>query len=121
MSKPTTKTTSGRITTRAEEVHTKKKYPTFERVTAGRLAVGMKVLIRDGAQDHMLINGSTHPNSLFLPAGIYAVAEIHSRLEGGRARASRYYWLDVTDEQGNLFRVNAVSSVQRWNRVVDNG
>lgn len=98
----------------------KKKYPTFERVTAGRLAVGMKVLIREGAQDAVPINETRFgPNQRLLTPGIYTVDDISSTLMASGRRASRYYRLVLVASDGTKVVPTMFSSVLRWNRVVE--
>lgn len=99
-----------------------KKYPTFERVTAGRLTVGATVLIRDGAQDAVPINETRFgPDQRLLPPGLYVVDDISSTLMASGRRASRYYRLVLIASDGGIYVPTMFSSVLRWNRVVPNG
>lgn len=99
----------------------KKKYPTFERVTAGRLVVGNVVLIREGTDTHS-IEGTRFPNATLLPPGVYTVANIESELHPAGRKMSRYYRMHLVSEDGfTTYVPTTFSSVQRWNRVVPNG
>lgn len=107
------------------------KYPPFEKLTAGGLHVGDRILIRDGVQDREYLmdddgrvlspTWGRDPKTgqygeldegEFLPPGIHAITDIYTYLRHGSRRASRYYTLTFDNGQ----RVNS-SHVSRWNRV----
>lgn len=98
------------------------KYPPFERVTAGRLAVGDRVLVRDRGSDAQWVEPPTFANGarvggVELTTGVHEVVKITSELRQAHRRASRYYDVTVLVTGIGEQTVNC-SSVQRWNRVL---
>ena len=90
------------------------KYPPFERLTAGRLKVGDRILIRDRRDDHL--------PGMMRATGEFEVLDIDSELRRAHTRSTRFYTLslyDVRFEQGAYAPHSVtISAVQRVNRIV---
>jgi hypothetical protein len=97
------------------------KYPTTDRVTAGRLIEGDQLLVRNRATDQLeLANQDEVPflDRERLAPGIYTVRKVTSHLVAGWSKSSRYYTLTlVNDRPERLTFEVTISSVQRLNRV----
>lgn len=91
------------------------KYPPFDRITAGRLQPGDRILVRQRGSDSIELagqDGIPFGVRAMLPAGEHVVARISSELRSGYRRSSRYYSIELEDGSAVF-----VSSVQRFNRV----
>lgn len=72
------------------------KYPKSERVTAGKLQVGDRLLVRARQEDRIHLEDRDDTRN-FLPVGEHYVAKIESRLvrSGYSRRARRTYRLEL--------------------------
>jgi hypothetical protein len=103
---------------------TRSKYPPFERVTAGKLAAGDLLLVRDRLDDRFELDDQDDvpwSDREHLPPGVYHIAHLHSTLTRGGRKAVRHFHLtlDSTHALGQRHQHITVSFVQRLNRVVD--
>ena len=80
----------------------KSKYPTTTRVTAGKLSVGDRILVRERKSDAYHLPNSTYQDIKLLPPGIYEVTEIDSFLDHGPRRANRHYLVNLTGANGDF-------------------
>jgi hypothetical protein len=90
------------------------KYPPSERVTAGKLAKGDRLLIRERMTDQPY---GTRDTGGPLAAGVWTVVSVSSRLDEGWRRAKRIYTL-VLEHPGAGQRTVCPSPSERFNRVL---
>lgn len=94
------------------------KYPTTERVTAGKLAVGDLILIKNGASNGLIHDGPYKDWVPFEP-GLWTVDGIASQLvQRLSSKSSRVYTLELRSSSAQERRFYRTSVVQRFNRVV---
>jgi len=97
------------------------KYPPSERVSAGRLAVGDGVLIRERQSDQPIGTCGewdqatrTYARDPFA-SGVWTVTATTSRLTQGHRRASRVYTLTLEHPGAGVRTIDASAS-ERFNR-----
>lgn len=89
------------------------KYPPFERVTAGKLAKGDRLLVRERLADRSVRGWK----AALLPTGSYTIRWVGSELrDNGGRKLSRIYTIDLLHDDGTEQTV-VTSSVQRFNRI----
>lgn len=93
------------------------KYPATTRVTAGRLAVGDLILVRERAADRLPLAAGRDDDLTALPAGWHKVAAIRSELVRAWRKSTRYYDLDLIANDDQRRWTIHVSAVQRLNRI----
>ena len=108
------------------------KYPTTERVTAGKLAEGDLLLVRARQSDGILLPGARWDRDLsawlgedgkvgtaFLPAGLHRVLQVRSALyQSTGRRARRIYQVVVRASDDSTVQAFDLDQTVRVNRVV---